>query len=94
MIEGKEFLETSEREYYDALEMMFESKGWEIMLGRLRDEVETLPLRAFQHCKNYEELQTARARYQALVNVMALPNEIQVEAESIVGARQQEAGSE
>lgn len=94
MIEGKEFLSASEREYYDALEMVFESKGWEIIMGRLRDEISTLPERAFQHCKDYEELQTARARYAALLGVMTLPNEIAVEAESIVQAREREQGGE
>lgn len=81
-------LTDDEKAYYGAYEDLFQSKGWSLLAGELQREVEALPLRAFQAAKSYEDLQTGRAKAQAILELLAMPAMIENAKQSTIAARQ------
>lgn len=63
-------LSDDERAYFMEMESLFNHPGWARLCREMQHEIDTVPMVAFDNAKTWDELLKARARVQALRELM------------------------
>ena len=73
-----------QKQFFAAMESLFESEGWALLTQGWQDECDRLPEDAFYNAKDMEYVRDTRVRHQLLKELLNLPAEIERQKTAIV----------
>jgi len=76
-------LTPEQNEFYQAMDHTFQTKGWQLMIQRWREEQVQLKDRMFFGAKDMIDVQEHRGRYELLNELLTLPEHIAKQKEYI-----------
>lgn len=77
-------MDEKQKQFFAAMESLFESEGWELVSRGWREEAERLPEDAFFNAKDFEYVRETRIRHELLQQLIDLPNQIALQKEAII----------
>lgn len=77
-------MDDKQKQFFAAMESLFESEGWELVSRGWKEEAERLPQDAFFNASDFEYVREARIRHELLMQLIDLPNQIAQQKEAIV----------
>lgn len=88
MTEGVQ-LDDGEKSYFEKFETVFNSEAWAELVKEWRDDLATIPVRAFYEAKSWDEILAARALVEKLREYIAYPRQIDFRKQNILAERAQ-----
>jgi hypothetical protein len=85
--EGVNLLTGDEAHYFQSMETMFSTEGWQLLKREIGRELEAMPAEKFWSCHSYEELVQARLRYLDLQRMANMEAEIEERQRGIIASR-------
>lgn len=76
-------MDDKQKQFFSAMESLFESPGWKLLSDGWREEQERLPMDAFFNAKDFEYVTERRIRYELLTQLIELPSQIDAQREAI-----------
>ena len=76
-------MNTEQKEYFAAMEQMFNTEGWTLVQRGWKEEQDALAERMFFNAKSMEDIVAARVRYGLLDELSKLPEMIEAQKHAI-----------
>lgn len=85
---ASKLLSDDEQSYFMEMESLFNHPGWTRLSKEILAEAQALPARMFAAAKSWEDVQQARARFEALETLLSYPSHIDQRRANIERERQ------
>lgn len=70
-------MDAKQRDFFVAMESLFESTGWKLLTDGWKEESERLAQEVFFNAKDYDDVRDARVRHELLMELLTLPGHIE-----------------
>jgi hypothetical protein len=70
-------MDDKQKQFFSAMESLFESEGWALLTQGWEQECKMLPEDAFFNAKDIEYVRESRIRHELLQQLLQLPQEIE-----------------
>lgn len=87
-------MNTEQKEYFAAMEQMFNTSGWTLVQRGWKEEQDALAERMFFNAKNMEDIVAARVRYGLLDELSKLPEMIEAQKDALITGADSEEENE